>query len=287
MSNLKTWALAGLAALAIAPAAQAADLPILQRAAPVVAEDFTSGWYLRGDIGIGMNRFRSFDHTATNAAFVWPASWNIDSKGMNDSVFIGAGIGYQWNSWLRFDFTGEYRMTTRFRAVGSYSGVVDFCAGGGKCFDVYDGNHSAAVFLANAYVDLGTWGGFTPFVGAGVGTAYHNISGLWDLGLNSDGTTGRGFANSYSGFQFAWAVHAGVSYNVASNLKLELAYRYLNMGSVRTGIVDCVGCGAGGPLAYYTLRNLDAHDVKLGLRWMLNAPAAPEPIYQAPLMRKG
>jgi opacity protein-like surface antigen len=287
MGKWRVWALAGLAALAIAPAAKAADMPLMQRAAPPIMDDFTSGWYLRGDVGIGMNRFSSFDHTATNTAFVWPASWNIDSKGMNDSVFIGAGIGYQWNNWMRFDVTGEYRMTTKFRAVGRYSGVADFCAGGGTCFDVYDGSHSAAVFLANAYVDLGSWWGVTPFIGAGAGMAYHNISGLWDLGLNSDGTTGRGFANSYASLNFAWAVHAGVSYNVASNLKIELAYRYLNMGSVRTGIVDCAGCGAGGPLAYYTMRNMDAHDIKLGLRWMLNAPPPVEPAYPAPLVRKG
>jgi opacity protein-like surface antigen len=267
------------------PAAHAADLPPMQPVAPAVvpAEDF-GGWYLRGDVGIGINRFRAFDHTQTNPGFVWPASWAIEQKGINDSVFIGGGIGYQYNSWLRFDFTGEYRMTARFRAVGSYSGAADFCAGGGKCFDVYDGHHNAAVFLANGYVDLGTWWKLSPFVGAGVGMAYHRIHDFWDLGLNSDGTTGRGFASAHSSWKFAWALHAGVAYNVSSQLKVELAYRYLNMGDVRTGIVDCVGCGVvNGPLAYYTLRTLDSHDIKLGLRWMLDAPTPPA----YPLMTKG
>jgi opacity protein-like surface antigen len=267
------------------PAAHAADLPpIMQRIMPV-ADDFASGWYLRGDVGVGMQKFSRFDHTATNTAFVWPASWNIDHKGISDAIFVGAGVGYQFNSWLRFDVTGEYRATSRVHAVGRYTGVADFCAGGGVCFDVYDGNHSSAVFLANAYLDLGTWWRLSPFVGAGVGTARHQISDLWDLGLNSDGTTGRGFANSYAKWNFAWAVHAGVAYDVSRNLKVELAYRYLNMGNVRTGIVDCVGCGAGGPLAYYTLHGLDSHDIKLGLRWMLDAPPPPPP--PAPLVTKG
>ena len=35
--------------------------------------------------------------------------------------------------------------------------------------DTYDGNLKSWVFLANAFVDLGTWNCFTPFVGAGVG----------------------------------------------------------------------------------------------------------------------
>jgi hypothetical protein len=33
----------------------------------------------------------------------------------------------------------------------------------------------------------------------------------------------------------------------------------------------------------YHLKNIDSHDFKLGVRWMLQ----PEPVYQAPLMRRG
>ncbi len=36
-----------------------------------------TGWYLRGDVGVGVQSFGSFDHSQTNAAFVWPASWSI------------------------------------------------------------------------------------------------------------------------------------------------------------------------------------------------------------------
>ena len=111
--------------------------------------------------------FKEFDFTQTNNAFVWPASWRIDQKEMGDACFIGAGFGYQWNSWLRFDATAEYRAKTRFKAIGSYT---EFCPGG-RCFDVYDGNHSAVVVMANAYIDLGTWMCLTPFIGAGVGFA--------------------------------------------------------------------------------------------------------------------
>ncbi len=75
-----------------------------------------------------------------------------------------------------------------------------------------------------------------------------------------------------------------------NNFKMELAYRYLNMGSVNTGVIDCAGSGcstAGGPRAYYTFRDLDSHDIKLGMRWMLAPEAAPQPVYSPPLMRKG
>lgn len=287
MRSLKVALFAGATFAAAFTSANAADLgPIMQpRMAPVQVEEMTGGWYLRGDIGVGAQAFTGFDHHQTNAAFVWPASWRIDQRDMNDTSFIGAGVGYQWNSWMRFDATAEYRAKAKFNALGSYT---EFCPGG-RCFDKYDGNHSAVVVMANAYVDLGTWMCLTPFVGVGAGFAQHRFTGMTDVGYISDGTTGFGYSQvDSSEWKFAWAVHAGVAYNVTNNFKMELAYRYLNMGNVNTSIIDCAsaGCGTGnGPRAYYTMQNMDSHDIKFGMRWMLQPEAAP--VYQQPLMRKG
>ena len=172
---------------ALSTATLAADLPPplpppVYRA-PVDVE--IGGWYLRGDVGVGMQHFKEFQFTQTNTATAgpWPASWRIDQKDIKDTFFIGGGVGYQWNNWLRFDFTGEYRASTKFKALGSYT---EFCPSG-RCFDAYDGDHQASVFLANVYLDLGTWWCLTPFVGAGVGGAYHKTAALTDLGTASPG----------------------------------------------------------------------------------------------------
>jgi opacity protein-like surface antigen len=280
-------ALAGAASL-LSTGALAADLPPPLPApiyrAPVVEN---GGWYLRGDVGVGVQNFSEFEHTQTNAAFVWPASWRIDQQDLKSATFVGFGFGYAWNSWLRFDFTGEYRSKIPVKVLGSYT---EFCTGGGRCFDLYDFNHSAWVTMANAYFDLGTWWCVTPFIGVGFGGAYSTIWSATDIGLIADGSAGFGYAsqNSYSKWTFAWAVHAGLAYTVNEKFKVEFAYRYLNLGDVRTSIIDCadVGCGGattGGPAAYYTLTNFDSHDLRIGLRWMLQ----PDPPAYIPLMRKG
>ena len=223
MRSLKIALFAGATLATALATANAADLPPVMQArpiAPVAVEEFTGGWYLRGDIGVGAQKFTEFDHVQTNNAFVWPASWRIDQKEMGDAWFIGGGFGYQWNSWLRFDATAEYRARTSFKAIGSYT---EFCPGG-RCFDVYDGNHSAVVVLANAYIDLGTWMCLTPFIGGGVGFATHRVSALHDVGYISDGSTGFGYGqNDFTESKFAWALHAGVAYNVNNNFKMELA----------------------------------------------------------------
>jgi opacity protein-like surface antigen len=118
------------------------------------------------------------------------------------------GIGYAWNSWLRFDVTGEYRTKAGFKATGSYT---DFCSGA-TCFDINTGNISSAVFLGNAYVDLGTWWCLTPFIGAGVGGARNMISGVQDQGIiGSNGTVGFGYTfNDSAQWNLAWDVTAGL-----------------------------------------------------------------------------
>ena len=221
MGSLRSIVLAGAAAFVMIPGAFAADLgpiappPLPRVQAPV--EDFTSGWYLRGDVGVGSQQFKDFGHNQTNPGFVWPASWRIDQRDIKDTAFVGFGGGYQWNNWLRTDFTGEYRASTKVKAIGSF---IEFCPGG-RCFDVYDADHQASVFLANVYADLGTWWCLTPFVGVGVGGARHNVAAIHDLGVISNGTVGFGLADQdHVPWTFAWALHAGLAYNV-SNLPVD------------------------------------------------------------------
>jgi len=103
-----------------------------------------------------------------------------------------------------------------------------------------------------------------------------------DMGI---GTTGAGFGRNSSHFSPAYALYAGVDYNVTQNFSVELAYRYLNYGSV-TDTVDCVGgCVADS----YKFGNLSSNDVMLGMRWKLPVEAAPvyAPQPQYPLSTRG
>src|SRR5205085_8400991 len=145
MRSLKIALFAGAAIAAVFTSANAADLgPIMQAPRmiqPAQVEEMTGGWYLRGDIGVGAQNFKEFNHTQTNQAFVWPASWRIDQKDVKDTAFVGFGIGYQFSNFFRADVTGEYRASSKGKAIGSYT---EFCPGG-RCFDVYDFDHQASV----------------------------------------------------------------------------------------------------------------------------------------------
>lgn len=66
--------------------------------------------------------------------------------------------------------------------------------------------------LVNAYIDMKTLSGLTPYIGAGVGYQWNH-------------------ADDMEGFKphgFAWQVGAGVSYALCDHMSLDLGYRYLS-----------------------------------------------------------
>ena len=336
MGRIRALLLAG-AATVLSGSAYAADLPPpplsdpAPYVAPVAYAEF-SGWYLRGDVGVGINdapRLKtSPDPVLTGlppagVTFTSAPSYSLHNQSLSAFATIDAGIGYQFNNWFRFDVTGEYRgvgghlsAIDQYNTVGTYNGAMPagFTGPGpypyqGSLRNFYSGHLSSIVAMANGYFDLGSWNGLTPYLGAGVGISHNMLRGLNDQGFNyvtlSDGGAGAGAATQTTGYPsggfwgnksnttFAWALMAGLGYNVTSNAKLELGYRYLNLGSFKSGQQHCflAGGGIGGASSgcSYTIatQRLGSHDFRIGMRWMLNetAPshyAAPE----GPIVRK-
>lgn len=273
--------LAAAIAAGASASARAADLLPPPPMEPPPPQDF-GGWYLRGDVGVGINQLSGLRSTFADPTVLVPAPM-FNGASIGDSAFVGAGVGYQFNNWLRFDVTGEYRTAAQYSAIQSYSDIwsapgASPCGLNARCYDLYHAQQSAAVFLANGYFDLGTWYGITPFVGAGVGLATNWLQNLYDISAQPAG--GFGFAANRSQTNFAWQVGAGLAYNVTPNLKLEVAYRYLDMGKFTANPINCMGT----PVCPAEVQSfaLASHDIKLGFRYVIPTLIPPPP----PLMRK-
>lgn len=272
MLRLTTLCLAGIATAFSAGGALAADMlappppppPMVQAPPPI---DVGSGFYLRGDVGVGMYNYERLDLVPPVAG----ASTLHNS--LDSTVFFGIGAGYQFNSWLRTDATIEYRTPSKFS-------VTEQIAGPPVGWNITKGRVSGIVGLANAYVDLGTWHRITPFIGAGIGFASMTTSNVRDTGYGAF-AGGSGSASNKTSTALAWAIHAGLGYDLTTNLKAEVAYRYLNIGDVNSGRVVCTV-----PCAAYNakIKNLDSHDVKFGMRYVFADTAVP--MMPGPLVRK-
>jgi opacity protein-like surface antigen len=255
---------------AVSTPAFAADLPPMLRPQPVHVEEFGSGWYLRGDIGMSAQRVDRLE----NALFPTAVALTfLDEGGFEGAPFGGVGLGYRLNSWLRFDATIEYRAKAGFHALDRFDN------GGTPNSNDYTGTKSEWVGLVNAYVDIGTWGGVTPFIGAGVGFSRNTISHFRDLNVVTDTLA---YGEETSKTELAWAVYAGLAYRISSNATVEFAYRYLHLGDAESGDLIAFG-GANAVYNPMIFREITSHDFKLGLRYEFSEP---RPAF-GPLQTKG
>lgn len=287
MRSVKYFMAAAGAASLLSSMAFAADMPMITPPPPMYApappQDF-GGWYLRGDIGFSNQQVKSLDFYNQATTLTRTQQTGFDNGGIFD-----LGVGYRFNNWFRADVTGQYRGRANFKGTDVFTfpaglGVI------GNGIDNYSASKSELVFLANAYVDLGTWWCVTPFIGAGIGTSRVTISNFTDNGLTNQfgfppvpGTfPSSATATEGSKWNFAWAAHAGLAYQVSPNLTIELAYTYMDLGSGTTGNVAAYDAATLGNK--FTFKDITSHDLMLGVRWNLDSP---QPVYAPPLVRKG
>ena len=76
---------------------------------------------------------------------------------------------------------------------------------------------------------------------------------------------------------------AGFAYKVTPGLTLELAYRYLDLGSSKSG--DLIDSITGFDYGAIGFNHLSSQDLTLGMRWMFEP--APRPGQFTPLVSKG
>jgi opacity protein-like surface antigen len=276
MGSFKNYALAGILAVVASTTAHAADILPPPPPMPHAPVEVGGGWYLRGDIGMTN---QDVDKLSSGPADL-DGDFKMVHKDFDSSPLFGLGVGYQFNHWIRADITGEYRGKSTFDALEEPSDPANFAAWGNN---QYRAKKSEWVGLANLYFDLGTWYGVTPFIGAGIGFSHNMIDGFVDV--NTPNAGGGYFADD-SKTEFAWALHAGLAYDLTHNVKVEFAYRYIDLGDAKTGTGQnfdparrpCV------QVCNFKFKDIDSHDFKLGLRWMFGAPVMP--IAHAPVVRK-
>ena len=221
--------LVAILALTVTPAL-AFDLP-----PPVEAPEYTgtistaSGWYIRGDLGYNV-KLKSGDPTMRSLD---PTTGSFPSHSFDDHRFgndftLNAGGGYQFNDFLRTDLTLDYFSTTMKGKTGWEACGVGVPVGTAAC-KYQEQDMTALGLLLNGYVDLGTYLGMTPYVGAGAGLSYVKWG---DVNKNIVCTNCGEFTDDElvnegaDSWRFTYALMTGFSYDLTDTLKLDFGYRF-------------------------------------------------------------
>jgi opacity protein-like surface antigen len=323
---MKAIAAAALAGIAMASTPSlAADL--FGTAAPPMSfpaengptAEVGSNWYIRGDIGAGLDTVPAVTFSTISIPpqgdASTPLSGNSGASQLSRNfladvaIFVG-GVGYRFNNYFRVDATYEYRngpggtSTTTVVCPYSANGVFDqlnttieygylyntsnTCDG-----DLELKQHNNMV-LGNAYVDLGTYWGITPYVGAAAGVNVTSTSGSlaffetangqpYAANLTPTGTYPQqwvtlagtplspqpniAFTNQNwnrtiqsTKYSFALALMAGFGVALTPSATLDIGYRYLNTGASTLYISNPLGA---------SLKNSNvSQEIRIGIRYM-------------------
>jgi opacity protein-like surface antigen len=253
-----------------------APIPV---AAPIpVPEGFS--YYLRADIGWGWAKTRSFSETGAvygEDSLTGPfTSSAIPFSSGNEGTFGGTiGFGAYLAPRIRGDLTLDFRQDKLnvFSGNYAYAPSPGFAVAG----SVQDSlKVSSAVGLVNGYIDLLPRGFFSPYVGAGIGAVYNQITRSY---LNSetllDGTGATAGARSRVGsgkennLDLAAALMAGVSIAFDHRWALDIGYRALYMGGSSATVTTPSFVSVLTPTQHSTATLGDTweHQVRVGLRW--------------------
>jgi opacity protein-like surface antigen len=273
MARLRILIVAALAALAT-PAIGAEPPPAAPQLPPdpgPAALEIASGWYLRGDLGYVVHSEPSWD-----ASYGAPRPAPLIDLELEDTWSVGIGFGYRFYPWLRADVTADYRFGANVR---DFSPISDFSQG----FNVETGKLEVTTVLVNAYLDLGTWWGLTPYLGAGVGVAEKRVHDFGTericlsmrcgdpdpLATYPLGPQGKLAFPDRTTVDFAWALMAGVAADVGRGMAVDAGYRFVDLGKAASGL-DGFGVGT-------KLKDIQTHEFRFGVRWDLGAFGRPKP----------
>jgi opacity protein-like surface antigen len=219
-----------------------------------VVSELGTGWYLRGDVGY-------VDYSKPKEELGYSVGLPFDSIKLDNTWSVGGGLGYAFNGWFRADVTADYRADADITALSSGSNYVN-----GFSTDTL--KLESTTVLLNGYLDLGNWSGVTPYVGAGIGFAYNNLHSYWSRITCLTAICTAAFSQEpvqhVAGRKtnVAWALMAGAAVDLGMGLKADLGYRYVRIGEGKTEL-DTDGFG-------FKLKPLDAHEVRLGVRYMID-----------------
>lgn len=195
--------------------------------APEIVDNSGSCLYMRADGG-GATYERPDVTQPIGVGFAGGGASAINES-ISDTAFVEGGFGCQFTPSLRGEIVGGYRLRSSLKDPA----------------DSLDAKLQTYTVSVNFLYDITNYGGWTPYIGGGLGAAYHRLS---DFSAPADAVSG-------DDVHFTWNVQAGVSYDITKNFKIDAGYRFSDLGNATSSTPNPV-----------TVADMYVHEFKLGLR---------------------
>jgi opacity protein-like surface antigen len=223
---------------------------------PASAQFFTTGSYIRGDLGWSSARDAEIvdkdfdlDGFIENATATGPGSVNDIGSAYVLGIGAGARISPLFRGELVYSFRDGYELDDLDQFGNAYFADIT--------------SHSV---MANVYWDIPFsvpgWQGLAPFVGAGIGWASNKFENF----STADG--GTFFLPEGTASNLAWQIMAGLGIGLSPLTTLDIFYRYFDGGDLQTEEGEAFTTGGASAGLYTGARGeLVAHEILVSLRF--------------------
>jgi opacity protein-like surface antigen len=215
-------------------AAQAADL-MVKAVAPPAAN--YAPFYIQAEVGGGFFNLTNADPgiiygCASDGSLICGSTTYSAKIWGGGGPVVGGRLGYQISPMFRADISLD---AMAFTAAGKISQTNGTCGTRGDCGLNNTKSAMSLVALVNGYVELDgvfgpRFGHWHPYVTGGVGFA-HNKVGANCISCDFAAENEAGTTN-----EFAWAAGAGARIDIFQDFKMDVAYRYYNLGRFQSGL---------------------------------------------------
>lgn len=220
---------------------------------PATAEEWLLTPYLRADLGYSMtidDRDDFFDSVERDSVEL------TSYKGQRYQI----GAGLNLTNYLRTDITVSYG--ARLSAADDYrdaDGTPNKPANqlNSGAFETSNWTTMMNVYVDPLSISGVDVGAFSPYLQGGIGWARNKTEKLFFAGST--------FIPGDTHNDLAWQIGAGVGYAISDHWKLDLSYRYLDMGEARGS--DTYIDGANITEIEATRFDLRAHEIMIGLQY--------------------
>jgi opacity protein-like surface antigen len=227
--------------------------------APIPVPIYDPVWYFRGDVGLQFGDAPAFSETgmvfgelyhAYAAEHTFGPNADALKSDFDTSVTYAAGVGYRLNESFRLDVTGEkirdqsFRIHDRTRAALLHNNAPVLGYLETKYNDQLSTRGGAVLF--NAYYDMPAhFGGFTPYIGGGLGFALVGVDRTNTTIEKAYDKSSLAKQDQFSSTsktednqtKLAAMATIGASYRVSDITELDLNYRYFYVDGVDASLL--------------------------------------------------
>lgn len=216
--------------------------------------------------------------------------WGHTELESSNFTSINIGAGYAMNN-IRVEAAFKMQNDVEYKSKMIMYDKLYYNADDAYNTLEFEGSVNSKILMVNGFIDAKNGTDFlVPYIGAGLGYAFHDIGSLTQTDTNSydfDPTTGlppfgltfdpraTEIDGKITEKSFVKAFYTGIGFNFGDFLVIDLGYSYINLGEIRVSIPEYEAniMPEGNEDDYKSLRKFNEHDIpsiinefRIGLR---------------------